>query len=96
MLECVATQGHNTAVQGHDTTCRRALGAGGHWAAPARGTARARAGGDGRVGHGAATRPVRAGWAKLGHYAPDPILTQFLDSVLFLSHFLDTVHEPGL
>ena len=38
-------------------------------------------------------------WAKLVHCAPGSVLTQFLtqflDSVLFLSHFLDTVHEPG-
>ena len=65
----------------------------GRWA---RGMALARAGGE---GHGTTTRPARwpgrAGWAKLGHCAPDPILTQFLDSVLFLSQFMDTVHEPG-
>ena len=67
------------------------LGAGRRWVARvhgrwalgrwARGTAQARAGG--------------AGWAKLGHCATDPILTQFLDLILFLSQFMDTVHEPG-
>ena len=55
------------------------------------------------MGHGAATRPagrpkrclcVLAG-PNWGHCAPDPILTQFLDSVLFMSQYLDTVHEPG-
>ena len=53
----------------------------------------------GRAGHGDATRPAgrpgRAGWAKLGHCAPDPIFTQFLDSVLFLSEIMETVHEPS-
>ena len=92
---------------GHDTALGSALGRGasgtgrararGRWAswhAQAHGTVPATRR---WAGHDTATRaqPVLDGWAKLGHCAPDPILTQFLDSVLFLSQFMDTVHEPG-
>ena len=45
--------------------------------------------------HDTATRArlgaqARPSWV---HCAPDSVLTQFLDSVLFLSHCLDIVHE---
>ena len=77
---------HGQARSGTGRVSGGVQGCVGRWA---RGTGR-------RAGVRAAwARPVHAGWAKLGHCAPDPILTQFLDSVLFLSHFLDTVHEPG-
>ena len=97
--------GHDTA--GADAGLRRALGAGElgaqHDTGSRRGAARARAGGSRRAGHGAATRPAGRPGRGLcalagpnwGHCAPDPIFTQFLDSILFLSQFMDTVHEPG-
>ena len=53
--------------------------------------------GAGRAGHGAG-RWARDMGAQAGpswvHCTPDSILTLFLDSVLFLSQFLDIVHEP--
>ena len=65
----------------------------------------ARARGPGRAGHGAATRlagrPRRglctlAGPQSWGTVHTDPILTRFLDSVLFLSQFMDTVHRKKI
>ena len=48
-----------------------------------------------RHGHprGAWARPVRAGWASWGLVQPAWFLTWFFDSLVFLSHRLDPVHE---
>ena len=74
------------------------LALGGRWALGAWGQL-----GSGRWGLLGARRGTGAGHATMGaqarlswvHCAPASVLTQFLDSVLFPSHFLDTVHEPG-
>ena len=105
LLDCVATQGRDTASQA-TTRRRRARAARRRWAQAGEGGyvggRRGHAGGARwarRLGaRGVGSRPVRT-WAccwvvgcALG--ALSLFLTRF-DSVLFLSQFLDTVHEPG-
>ena len=54
-----------------------------------------------RPAGGATTQPRAGAWANLCAlvgpswvlYAPDSVLTQLLDSILFMSHFLGTIHE---
>ena len=92
--------GHCIAIQCAAKT-RHGAGAQAGRAGPARSAGRAR--GAGHEALGARAGHKRATWAHLGTQAGPAMhlvhltqfLTQFLDSVLFLSHFLDTVHEAG-